>query len=108
MLRDSTRKLKRFSMHSTEFLNGVRIVTIAQNVPGPLAAARLKQAGASVTKIEPLAGDPFLTISPAWHAEMHDGISIERLDLRAASGRERAIALLRTADLFITSQRPST
>ena len=95
------------AMHSTAFLDGIRIVTMAQNVPGPLAAARLHQAGARVTKIEPPAGDPFLELSPAWHAEMHAGIAIERLDLKAESGKARLMALLSESDLFITSQRPS-
>ena len=95
-------------MHSTEFLDGVLIVTMAQNVPGPLAAMRMKQAGARVIKIEPLTGDPLLELSPAWHAEMHAGISIERLDLKADAGRERLRVLLSDADVFITSQRPSS
>jgi len=81
-------------MHSTAFLDGIRIVTMAQNVPGPLAAARLQQAGARVTKVEPPAGDPFLAVSPAWHAEMHAGTSIERLDLKVESGQARMMALL--------------
>ena len=89
------------------FLRDVRIVTLAQNVPGPLAAARLAEAGARVTKIEPPTGDPFLAVSAAWHAEMHAGIAIERLDLKAEDGRSRVMALLEDADLFITSQRPS-
>ena len=91
----------------TEYLNGVRLVTIAQNVPGPLAAARLRAAGATVVKVEPPAGDPFLALSPAWHAEMHAGITIERLDLKAESGRVRMAELLHDADLMLTSQRPS-
>jgi alpha-methylacyl-CoA racemase len=94
-------------MPATDFLDGVRIVTMAQNVPGPLAAARLKQAGALVTKIEPPTGDPLLALSPAWHAELHAGISIERLDLKTETGQARMAALLRDADVFITSQRPS-
>ena len=93
--------------HSTRFLDGVRVVTIAQNVPGPLAAARLTHAGARVIKVEPLAVDPLLALSPAWHAEMHEGIAIERLDLKADGGRTRMVALLDDADLFLTSQRPS-
>ena len=95
------------AMPSSEFLDGIRIVTIAQNVPGPLAAARLRQAGARVIKVEPPAGDPFLALSPAWHEEMHAGISIERLDLKAEAGQARMTALLHDADVFITSQRPS-
>jgi crotonobetainyl-CoA:carnitine CoA-transferase CaiB-like acyl-CoA transferase len=91
-----------------DLLDGIRVVTIAQNLPGPLAVARLKQAGASVVKIEPPAGDPFLALSPAWHAEMHEGIAIERLDLKSESGHSRILALLEDVHLFVASQRPST
>ena len=90
-----------------KFLEGVRLVTMAQNVPGPLAVARLWQAGARVTKIEPPGGDPLLSLSPAWHAEMHEGVTIERLDLKSDAARGRLTALLAAADVFITSQRPS-
>ena len=91
----------------TTFLDGIRVITTAQNVPGPLAAARLRQAGASVTKIEPPSGDPFLELSRAWHAEMHVGIPIERLDLKTGDGQARLAALLAEADVLLTSQRPS-
>jgi alpha-methylacyl-CoA racemase len=94
-------------MYSNAILDGIRVLTTAQNVPGPLAAARLRQAGAEVIKIEPPAGDPFLALSPAWHAEMHAGISIERLDLKTDEGRARLSVLLAETDVFITSQRPS-
>lgn len=94
-------------MDATAFLDGIRVVTIAQNLPGPLAAARMRQAGARVTKIEPATGDPFLALSPSWHAEMHAGIPIERLDLKTDDGRARLTTLLADADLLLTSQRPS-
>jgi alpha-methylacyl-CoA racemase len=94
-------------MPSTNYLDGVRVVTMAQNVPGPLAAARLSQAGARVTKIEPPDGDPFLAVSPEWHAELHAGVPIERLDLKSVDGHARLMTLLHGADMFITSQRPS-
>jgi len=90
-----------------KFLDGVRIVTMAQNVPGPLAAARLRLAGARVTKIEPPAGDPLLLLAPDWHAELHEAIAIERLDLKTEPARDRLTALLISAHVFITSQRPS-
>jgi alpha-methylacyl-CoA racemase len=48
--------------------------------------ARLRRAGASVTKLEPPAGDPFVELSPAWYAEMHEGIEVERLDLKSERG----------------------
>ena len=94
-------------MYLTTFLDGIRVVTTAQNVPGTLAAARLRQAGASVTKIEPPSGDPFLALSPAWHAEMHVGIPIENLDLKTPDGQARLSALVGDADVLLTSQRPS-
>jgi crotonobetainyl-CoA:carnitine CoA-transferase CaiB-like acyl-CoA transferase len=94
-------------MSSTDLLRGVRVVSIAQNVPGPLAVARLAAHGAAATKIEPPTGDPFLPICRPWYDEMHRDVIIERLDLKSPQGRARSIELLRQADLFITSHRPS-
>lgn len=94
-------------MKTTDFLDGVRVVTMAQNLPGPLAAARLRAAGARVIKIEPPAGDPLIALSPDWHAELHVGIAIEPLDLRTPEGRSRMMTLLADADVFIASHRPS-
>lgn len=88
-------------------MRGVRVVSIAQNVPGPLAVARLAAHGASATKVEPLSGDPFLVLSQSWYDEMHHDIPVERLDLKSADGHARLTSLLRDAQLFITSHRPS-
>jgi crotonobetainyl-CoA:carnitine CoA-transferase CaiB-like acyl-CoA transferase len=95
-------------MSSHTFLDDVRVVTMAQYVPGPLAAARLHDAGARVVKIEPPAGDPLLELSRAWYDELHVGITVERVDLKTADGHARVLTLLADADVFITSQRPST
>jgi alpha-methylacyl-CoA racemase len=91
----------------SDLLRSVRVVSIAQNVPGPLAVARLVAHGASATKIEPLNGDPFAPLCAAWYDEMHRDVVVERLDLKASEGRARLIALLRDAQLFVTSHRPS-
>ena len=88
-------------------VEGARVVSIAQNVPGPLAAARLRLGGAVVRKLEPPSGDPFIELSPQWYAEMHEGIDVERVDLKSEHGGSRIVELLRDSDLFITSQRPS-
>ena len=88
-------------------IKSARVVSIAQNVPGPLAVARLRHAGASVVKVEPLAGDPFLELSRDWYAEMHEGIGVERLDLKSEHGYSRIVELLHDSDLLVTSQRPS-
>lgn len=39
-------------------MTSARIVVLAVNVPGPAAAARLRELGAAVTKVEPPEGDP--------------------------------------------------
>src|SRR5690606_25468859 len=42
-------------------LAGRRIVSLAQNVPGPLAVRRLRELGAAIDKVEPPGGDPLET-----------------------------------------------
>lgn len=88
-------------------LAGIRLVSIAQNVPGPLAVARLAAEGARATKIEPPSGDPLRTYCPSWYDELHRGIVVERLDLKSGAGQPRLMALLADAALLVTSQRPS-
>jgi crotonobetainyl-CoA:carnitine CoA-transferase CaiB-like acyl-CoA transferase len=88
-------------------LAGIRIVTIALNLPGPVAVSRLRDFGASVVKVEPPTGDPLALASRAWYGELHDGIRVERLDLKGEAGRAACDAHLAEADLFIASQRPS-
>jgi alpha-methylacyl-CoA racemase len=94
-------------MYYEQFLDDVRILTTAQNVPGPLAVARMQRSGARVTKIEPPTGDRLQLIAPAWYVELHVGVTIERLDLKSDTGRERLTTLLASADVLLTSQRPS-
>jgi crotonobetainyl-CoA:carnitine CoA-transferase CaiB-like acyl-CoA transferase len=60
-----------------------------------------------VTKVEPPSGDPLSTFCPALYAELHEGIAVEQLDLKDEAGRKRMQELLQTADLLLTSQRPS-
>ena len=43
-------------------LAGIRVVSVAVNLPGPLAAARLAEFGAEVVKIEPPTGDPLAAL----------------------------------------------
>ena len=88
-------------------LDGVRVVSMATNLPGPIAAARLTELGASVTKIEPPAGDPLALASPLWYAELTSGQRILVLDLKEPEDRLRLDAELAGADLLITAMRPS-
>ena len=88
-------------------LSDVRVVTIALNAPGPVAASKLRTAGATITKVEPPTGDPLEGYIPDWYRELHEGIQVERIDLKSADGARRMRTLLADADLFLASQRPS-
>ena len=80
---------------------------MAQNVPGPVAVARLAAGGASAIKIEPPAGDPLQGICRPWYDELHAGIRVERLDLKSREGLARLKTLLQDTDVFLASHRPS-
>jgi crotonobetainyl-CoA:carnitine CoA-transferase CaiB-like acyl-CoA transferase len=84
----------------------LRIVSLAQNVPGPVAVARLVRRGARATKIEPPSGDPLAGICRSWYDELHHDVEVERLDLKSPDGKARLRALLPPADMLIASQRP--
>jgi len=87
-------------------LAGMRVVSIAVNLPGPLACARLHALGASVVKVEPPAGDPLAAFSRAWYEELAHGQRIVPLDLKADDGRAALDEILADADLLVTSSRP--
>lgn len=89
----------------TQPLAATTVVTLAVNLPGPIAAARLHALGARVTKIEPPSGDPLDTVCPDWYSELADGQDILALDVKRQP--ERFDALLAEADLLITAMRPS-
>lgn len=90
-----------------KLLDGIRVVSIALNLPGPAACARLRDLGATVAKVEPPAGDPFEHYCPAWYRRLHDAVAVRRIDLKADAGREAMAAMLEAADVFLTAQRPS-
>lgn len=87
-------------------LRGLRVVTTAVNVPGPVAAARLSQLGAKVLKIEPPHGDPLGMHCPSWYKELVKTQQVLRLNLKEANDRYRLDRLLEKSDLLLTSSRP--
>ena len=88
-------------------LQGIKIVSLALNAPGPVAAARLTKLGANVTKVEPPSGDATSTAAPAWYESLCQGQTVLRLDLKSPDGRAKLDDLLATADLLLASFRPS-
>jgi len=91
----------------TQPLKGVRVVTLALNLPGPAAARRLRQLGARVIKVEPPGGDPMAEYHADWYRDLAAGQQVLRLDLKATRDRERLGRLLSKADLLLTAQRPA-
>lgn len=89
-------------------LHGHNVVLFALNVPGPVAAERLQQMGATVRKIEPLTGDPFASLSRPWYDALHAHVHVERADVRTPDGRALLDEWLASADVLITSFRPSS
>lgn len=87
-------------------LTNLTIISLAANVPGPVAAARLRDLGARVIKVEPPFGDPLAVAGPAWYADLHVGVEIRTLDLKEAEDRGALDRLLAEADLLLTSNRP--
>jgi crotonobetainyl-CoA:carnitine CoA-transferase CaiB-like acyl-CoA transferase len=98
-----------YPRHSNRFkpLSGTRITTLALNLPGPVAAARLRTLGAEVCKFEPLSGDPMAQMSPALYRAMHRGIRVQTLDLKTAQGQAALHAQLQRSDLLLTAFRPA-
>jgi alpha-methylacyl-CoA racemase len=88
-------------------LGGVRVISLAQNVPGPVALARLVAVGATAIKVEPPGGDPLLALSRPWYREVHRGVAVVRVDLKSTTGRAHLARLLNDADLLLASQRPA-
>lgn len=86
-------------------LADVAVVTIALNLPGPLAAFRLAELGAQVTTVLPPAGDPVATLVPALYTELHAGMAELTLDLKQDGDRARMEELLAGADVLLTSHR---
>ena len=97
-------------------LDGVRVVELGVWVAGPGAAGILADWGADVIKIESPAGDPArqfvrmlggdLDINPVFELDNRGKRSVV-LELGSPEGLEAALALLGSADVFVTNIRAS-
>src|SRR5260370_20223730 len=92
---------------SRSLLDGIRVVSLSINTPGPVAAARLAQLGAAVTKIEPPGGDPLKRAARGWYDSLCKHQTVLTLDLKSPSERAKLDDLLACSDLLLASFRPS-
>jgi crotonobetainyl-CoA:carnitine CoA-transferase CaiB-like acyl-CoA transferase len=91
----------------SSLLQDVKIVSLALNVPGPVAAARLTSLGAEVTKVEPPGGDATSSAAPDWYKSLCQGQKVLHLNLKDPDGRTQLESFLASADLLLASFRPS-
>jgi crotonobetainyl-CoA:carnitine CoA-transferase CaiB-like acyl-CoA transferase len=88
-------------------LANIHVLSLACNLPGPVAAARLGDLGAAIVKVEPPEGDALAEANPAWYRALHQGQEVIRLNLKAPGDRDRLNQRLGKTDLLLTSFRPS-
>ncbi|KRF19427.1 2-octaprenyl-3-methyl-6-methoxy-1,4-benzoquinol hydroxylase [Nocardioides sp. Soil797] len=88
-------------------LLGIRVVSLAINLPGPLAVSRLAALGAEVIKVQPPTGDPLAGAATGWYSELHEKVKVVTLDLKQDHQRAVLDELLADADVLVTAQRPS-
>jgi alpha-methylacyl-CoA racemase len=94
-------------MSSTPPLRGLRVLSLALNLPGPAALMRLAQMGAQCTKLNPPAGDPMQHYTQSGYDLLHAGVKHKTLDLKTEAGQATLHKLLPKTDVLLTSFRPS-
>ena len=87
-------------------LEGVKVVDVSQQLPGPFATLLLVALGAEVVKVEPPAGDASRSIDPPMLARVSAGKEVIVLDLKDPVERERLHELVQEADVFLEGFRP--
>ena len=97
-------------------LKGIRILSLALNLPGPAAFWRCHQMGATCVKLEPPApssmppgtpGDPMGYYNKSTYAQLHEGMRVVTADLKTEKGQKALHRELAKADVLLTSFRPS-
>src|SRR5664279_2626394 len=78
-------------------LRGIRVVSLALNLPGPAALMRCQQMGATCVKLEPpppagsapgASGDPMSGYKRAAYEVMHQGVRVGVADLKTEKGQK--------------------
>jgi len=88
-------------------LAGYKVLNLSTNLPGPYAAARLRDYGADVVKIEPPSGDQMRNLGAGWYEKLVDGMCVSMLDLKSEDGITALHQHLGETDLLLTASRPA-
>src|SRR5581483_1921095 len=90
-----------------QILDGVRILSVAEQYPGPYATLLLADLGADVVQVERPTGDPSRAFDGFYAALNRNKRSVV-LDLKATEGLERFLSLAAAADVVLEGFRPGT
>ena len=95
-------------------LKGVRILSLALNLPGPAALMRCRAMGATCVKLEPpapagsgLPSDPMALYGMTAYQALQEGIKTQIANLKTEAGQKVLHRELAKADVLLTSFRPS-
>jgi alpha-methylacyl-CoA racemase len=90
-------------------LDGITVVDLTRNLPGPYCTRLLADLGAQVIKIEPPQGDPMRGVAwPGTYEWLNAGKQIVTLELREAAARDELFALIARAHVCVEGFRPAT
>jgi crotonobetainyl-CoA:carnitine CoA-transferase CaiB-like acyl-CoA transferase len=87
-------------------LDGITVLDLTQQLPGPYATLLLAGLGARVIKVEPPSGDIGREIDPPMFDIVNAGKESIVLDLKRESGRAHLHRLARQSDAFVEGFRP--
>ena len=99
--------------HRFQPLKGVRVLSLALNLPGPAALMRCRAMGARCRKIEPPSplgsnsGDPMHDYCPPAYSALHQGVRVSVADLKTPTGQRALHRALASTDVLLTSFRPA-
>jgi alpha-methylacyl-CoA racemase len=98
---------------SLRVLQGVRVLSLALNLPGPAALMRCRRMGAMCVKLEPppqgagASGDPMARYNPEAYRQLHEDVQVLTADLKTEAGQLLLHRELARTDVLLTSFRPS-
>ncbi|MFX0182922.1 MAG: CaiB/BaiF CoA transferase family protein [Candidatus Hodarchaeota archaeon] len=95
-------------------LQGIRVLDLTSNLPGPLATQMLGDFGADVIKVESLQGDntrhypPFIETESVLNLLLNRNKRSMALDIKSEEGLKIFYDLVKTCDILIEGFRPGT
>ena len=86
-------------------LDGLRVIDLTRNLPGPFGTRLLADLGAEVIKVEPPEGDPARPLAPLFEALNH-GKACRTIDFRQPADLDRLREWVSEADVMMDSFPP--